>query len=58
MHNAFIKPYLRAWFMYLGGAPKTTLCKIDRNIRKTLRIMMFRKRRDSSLFPYKNHWEF
>ena len=43
---------LRVWFTYLGGAPKTTLSIIDRNIRKTLRIMMFRKRPDSAIPLY------
>ena len=35
-------------------APKTTLSVIDRNIRKILRIMMFRKRQDSAKPYYQN----
>ena len=48
----FIKPYLEYGSLTWEGAPKTTLSIIDRNIRKTLRIMIFRKRPDSAIPLY------
>ena len=48
----FIKPYLEYGSLTWERAPKTTLSIIDRNIRKTLRIMIFRKRPDSAIPLY------
>ena len=49
-----MKPYIDYGTLAWGGAARTHLTKIDRSIRKTIRLMMFKEKRHTAkpLYEY------
>ena len=45
LFSAFISPYLDYGAITLGGAAKTHVKKLDRSLRKTIRLMMFNNKK-------------
>ena len=45
LFSTLIKPYIDYGTLAWGGTAKTHLTKIDRSIRKTIRLMMFKEKR-------------
>ena len=50
----FIKPYREYGILAWGGAPRTHLNKVSRNLKKAVIVMMLRKKYESTtpLFEY------
>lgn len=46
MFNSFIKPYVTYRTLIWGGATKSHLAKIDKSIKKSMRIMLFKGKYD------------
>ena len=56
LYKAFLKPFNEYGVLAWGGAPKTHLIKIERNLNKAVRIMLFKGKFESAhpLFQYLN----
>lgn len=54
VYNVFIKPYTEYGILALEEAPKTRLNKTSRNLKKAVRVMMFKNKYESTkpLFEY------